>query len=100
MCLQNSEMTLFFKERTELSEIEGSVRIIFFNLYEREIQKDGLFVQPDIVKLLVKVVAWGNFPAFDIRPVRIDLIPPQGDANMSHLTQSSCFVLTYQPSLL
>ena len=71
-------MTLFFKERTELSKIEGSARLFFLlNLYRGEIQKDGLFVQPDIIKLLVKVVAWGNFPAFDIRSMRIDLIPPQ-----------------------
>ena len=58
-----------------------------------------LFIQPDVVQLLVQIMAWSNLPAFDIRPVRIDLVPPQGDGDMSHITQSTFFILTDQTAL-
>jgi hypothetical protein len=35
-----------------------------------------LFIQPDVVQLLVQIMAWSNLPAFDIGTVRIDLVPP------------------------
>ena len=54
---------------------EGSTRLSIQSLQGRE-ANDYLFIQPDVVQLLVQIMAWSNLPAFDIGPVRIDLIPP------------------------
>ena len=59
------------------NRIYDSVKKIGFQKTEKyEEANCYLFIQPDVVQLLVQIMAWSNLPAFDIGPVWIDLIPP------------------------
>ena len=63
-----------YESRVELSR-KKVPHVYRFNLSRRE-ANGYLFIQPDVVQLLVKVMARSNLPAFDIGPVGIDLVPP------------------------
>ena len=66
--------TRFYESHVELSR-KKVPHVYRFNLSEGE-ANGCLFIQPDVVQLLVQIMAWSNLPAFDIGPVRIDLVPP------------------------
>ena len=44
-----------------------------------------LLVQPDLIQMLVQIVARCDLPALHIGTVRVDLVPPQRRDEMSHL---------------
>ena len=43
---------------------------------------ERLLVQPDLVEVLVEVMAWCDLPALHIGTVRVDLVPPIGDGKV------------------
>ena len=58
-----------------------------------------LLVQPDVVEMLVQVVAWRNFPTLHIGAVWVDFVPPEGDCGDHSFVDHALFVLTDKGAL-
>ena len=56
--------------------------------------------QPHVAEVLVDVVAWADLPALDVRTVRNDPVPPQGEKLMRLFVESPLLELAHDPTLV
>ena len=60
----------------------------------------GLLIQPDLIQMLVQIVARSNLPTLYVRAMGVNFPPPQGRNNVGFFAIYPHFELPHEPALL